>query len=275
MNAATRVPLLAALVCLALMASPVWARARAGSGLAGSPHDFTKQGNSVPPNERNADMCMFCHAKLTTSTLIGNARNRTSGSQALDVFDSPPLWNHELSANYKSYTMYQNGSGAPQAGAKASQASASGRTPGSTSLICLSCHDGSAALNSYGNNSQLTRFAVIGKDNYLGNHHPVGFDYDAVRSVDKEIRSADAAHLTATTTVRDHLYGDENTKMECGTCHSVHNTGNAGETLLWRSDVRSSLCLTCHDKGMYTPPPFSAAPPDEGDLRADLGRESP
>ncbi|HEY3349170.1 MAG TPA: cytochrome c3 family protein [Thermoanaerobaculia bacterium] len=37
--------------------------------------------------------------------------------------------------------------------------------------------------------------------------------------------------------------------MECGTCHSVHNKGNTGESLLWRSDAQSRLCLTCHDKG--------------------------
>jgi predicted CXXCH cytochrome family protein len=42
--------------------------------------------------------------------------------------------------------------------------------------------------------------------------------------------------------------------MECSTCHSVHNKGNGGETLLWRSDQNSELCLTCHDKGLYTFP---------------------
>ncbi|MBI5506158.1 MAG: hypothetical protein HY899_15290, partial [Deltaproteobacteria bacterium] len=50
-------------------------------------------------------------------------------------------------------------------------------------------------------------------------------------------------------TVRMHLLGAGNTMMECGTCHSVHNKGNTGESLLWRSDVNSQLCLTCHDKG--------------------------
>jgi predicted CXXCH cytochrome family protein len=49
--------------------------------------------------------------------------------------------------------------------------------------------------------------------------------------------------------VRDHLYGEGSSKMECGSCHSVHNKGNSGETLLWRSDAGSRLCLTCHDKG--------------------------
>jgi len=42
--------------------------------------------------------------------------------------------------------------------------------------------------------------------------------------------------------------------MECGTCHAVHNKGNTGESLLWRSDQNSELCLTCHAKGLYTFP---------------------
>jgi predicted CXXCH cytochrome family protein len=157
--------------------------------------------------------------------------------------------------------MYDNGPGAPQTGSKASQAILLGMTPGSTSLLCLSCHDGSVAVNSYGNSSQLSYSwsnagggtigvqYVIGKDNYLGNHHPIGFDYDAVQAVDTEIRSADDADLGGAGTVRDHLYGAGSSKMECGTCHSVHNTNNTGETLLWRSDTQSRLCLSCHVKG--------------------------
>ncbi len=42
--------------------------------------------------------------------------------------------------------------------------------------------------------------------------------------------------------------------MDCGTCHSVHNKGNAGERLLWRCDQNGQLCLTCHDKGVYSAP---------------------
>jgi len=259
------------------MGSPAWARARAGSGLAGSSHDFTKPGNGVPQGDP-ADMCLFCHVrrhdpaadgrpqwnqKLTTS-LTRDARNATSSPQAPDDFEYLPLWNHERTGNQAFYTMYQNGTGygAPDIGAKASQAIAVGMTPGSTSLLCLSCHDGSVGINSYGNTSELSVPSVgaqyvIGKDNNLANHHPIGFDYDAVRSMDREIRSADSATLGSAGSVRDHLYGESNTRMECGTCHSVHNTGNTGELLLWRSDMRSRLCLTCHDKGTD---PFAMTP---------------
>ncbi len=97
-------------------------------------------------------------------------------------------------------------------------------------------------MNLYGN--------IIGRNAYLGNHHPIGFDYEAASALDREIRSPDAATLGGAGVVRDHLYGPGNLRVECGTCHSVHNEGNTGGSLLWRSDTRSQLCLTCHDKGI-------------------------
>lgn len=272
MNAATRVQLLVALAWWTVMTLPASGLTRPGSGLAGSPHDLTKFGNSAYHSDRNADMCIYCHVqqngpasdeqqqwneRLSTSTAAWNARYGRGGRE---TFDQPVLWNNESTSNGATYRMYENGRGAPQRGPKASQAIANGMTPGGISLLCLSCHDGSVAGNSYSNTLGLMRFQnsgdatigaryVIGRDNALENHHPIGFDYDAVRAVDKEIRPADSAMLGNAGSVRDHLYGVANTQMECGTCHSVHNTGNTGESLLWRSDMSSRLCLTCHDKG--------------------------
>lgn len=236
-----------------------------GTGINGTVHDLGTSHNGMNYTAFPADplnrICIFCHAPHNTyrlSTATGG-----SGPQAPAEFDYLPLWNHTLQSN-TAYTMYENGPGAPQTGSKASQAILNGMTPGSVSLLCLSCHDGSVAVNSYGNPSSACAIAstgtqtistcyVIGQDKYLGNHHPIGFNYDAVQAADTEIRNADTAMLTPVTFVRDHLYtGGAN--MECATCHSVHNKGNAGERLLWRSDQNSELCLTCHDKGTYTAP---------------------
>jgi len=236
-----------------------------GSGINGTVHDLGTAHNgmnftAVPPDSLNR-ICIFCHAPHNAyrlSTAAGGA-----GPQAPAAFDYLPLWNHTLQAN-TAYSPYDNGPGAPQTGPKASQAIINGITIGSTSLLCLSCHDGSVAVNSYGNGAQLATSQstgittiggsyIIGKDKYLGNHHPIGFNYDDVQAGDPEIRNADTAMLTPSSFIRDHLYTG-GTNMECGTCHSVHNKGNAGETLLWRSDQNSELCLTCHDKGLYTAP---------------------
>ncbi len=241
-----------------------------GSGINGTVHDLGTAHNGMNYTANPADslerVCIFCHAPHNTYRLSaangGPAAGVGGGPQATDPFTYLPLWNHSLQAD-TNYQMYQNGPDAPELGAKASQAIAGGMTPGGTSLLCLSCHDGSVAVNSYGNTDQLSVSGggsmissayQIGKDKYLGNHHPIGFDYDAVQAADTEIRSADTAMLTSTTTVREHLLGAGNTKMECGTCHAVHNKGNTGERLLWRSDRNSELCLTCHDKGLYTAP---------------------
>ena len=239
----------------------------AGAGINNTVHDLGTAHNGMNYTAMPSDaplnrICIFCHAPHDTYKLSpangGPGAGVGGGVQAPDAFDYLPLWNHSLTGNFASYTMYQNGPGAPSIGKKASQAIQNGMTPGSTSLLCLSCHDGSVAVNSYGNSSQLSQSGggptigtqyQIGKDNYLGNHHPIGFNYDAVQAVDNEVRSADTAALGGAGTVRDHLLGVGNTQMECGTCHAVHNKGNTGERLLWRSDASSRLCLSCHDKG--------------------------
>ncbi len=238
-----------------------------GSGINGTVHDLGTAHNGIDYTALPADqlsdatplnrICIFCHAPHNTyrlATATGGA-----GPQADVAFDYLPLWNHTLQADI-GYTPYENGTGAPQVGDKASQAIQNGMTIGSTSLLCLSCHDGSVAVNSYGNSAQISISSggntltgtsyVIGQDKYLGNHHPIGFNYEGVQQNDTEIRVAENANLTPATTVADHLY---NGNMECGTCHAVHNKGNSGERLLWRSDQNSELCLTCHDKGIYTP----------------------
>lgn len=242
------------------------AAAGPGDGINGTVHDLSTGTYAVGSPDSLQRICIFCHAPHNTYKLSetngGPGAGVGGGDTAGDAFDYLPLWNHELTANAESFQMYWNGPGAPESGAKASQAIQNGMVPGGTSLLCLSCHDGSVAVNSYGNASwQLPQSVgaggiaitqqmfLIGKDAYLGNHHPIGFNYDAVAAVDTEIREADAASMGEAGTVRDHLYGDGNAMMECGTCHSVHNKGNTGETLLWRSDVNSQLCLTCHDKG--------------------------
>lgn len=253
-----------------LVSSPVLAFTPEGAytpglGINGTVHDLATSHNGMAyqnPNDPLNRICIFCHAPHNTyrlSTATGGA-----GPQAAPEFDYLPLWNHTLQVN-TAYSMYDNGPGAPQSGPKASQAIDQGNTtPGGASLLCLSCHDGSVAVNSYGNPDQLPKsrsngaafmssIYVIGQDKYLGNHHPIGFNYDDVQAVDTQIREADTAKLTATSFVADHL--SETGTMECSTCHDVHNKGNTGETLLWRSDQNSELCLTCHDKGQYTPIP--------------------
>ena len=242
-----------------------------GAGINNTPHDLGTAKNGLNYTTANANdklgrICIFCHAPHNTYKLL-DAPAGAAGPYVPDpAFDYLPLWNHTLQTDI-AYSMYDNGPGAPQTGRQASQAiqdltQRGVTTPGSTSLLCLSCHDGSVAVNSYGNMyqrpdswSQGTTMIAgsyqIGGAKYLGNHHPISFDYQYVVQNDIEIRDPSLTMLTTTSLVEDHLYGG---KMECATCHSVHNTGNSGEALLWRSDQNSELCLTCHAKGIYVAP---------------------
>ena len=239
-----------------------------GAGINNSVHDLgTPGGNGMNYNATPADAltrkCIWCHAphntyKLSTVAIGGGLQAPSS------AFDYLPLWNHDLTNFTTVFTMYTNGTGGPQAATDPKALQAKGAmTPGNVSLLCLSCHDGSIAVNSYGNaGSQLAASVStgtdkisptyqIGKDKYLGNHHPIGFNYGTVQAVDTEIRDADLWLMTPTLPISNYL---SNGKVECSTCHSVHNKGNGGERLLWRSDKNSELCLTCHDKGLYTFP---------------------
>jgi len=89
----------------------------------------------------------------------------------------------------------------------------------------------------------------IGEGGNLTNHHPIGFVYQDVATVDDEIASP-------TATMGNYEIGDLlwQGRMECTTCHDVHNTKNTGEKFLWISDANSNFCLTCHLKGDITAP---------------------
>jgi len=133
--------------------------------------------------------------------------------------------------------------------------------PTGVSILCLSCHDGSVATNAYGTgtgsvgaaNVPLTGRAVIGGFNAtlgtglgdLRNHHPISFDYaQVITDGDTEIRAVGST--MGTKTIADYLV---NGKVECSTCHEVHNGPEAvGAKLTLVDDTRSALCLTCHIK---------------------------
>jgi len=269
------------IACVARPAQAYTGTYAPGVGINNTVHDLGTAHNGMnyvaTPADPLGRLCIFCHAPHNTYKLSaangGPGVGVGAGPEAPDDFTYLPLWNHTLNPA-QAYQMYDNGPGAPQTGPRASQAIINGMLPGSSSLLCLSCHDGTIAVNSWGNGDQrpqsistgstlIANAYAIGKDQYLGNHHPIGFDVDQVVAGDPDytggvlaggIRSPDAAMLTPTEFVRDHLYGPGSTQMECGTCHSVHNVGNNGEALLWRSDQNSELCLTCHAKGIYTAP---------------------
>ena len=186
----------------------------AGAQITGSAHDFSGQGWGT--NE----ICQPCHTPHNASI-------------ALPVV----LWNHEVTA--ATYTLYTS----PTMNATTGQ-------PDGVSRACLSCHDGTVALDSFGG-STGTNFiggdANFGTD--LSNDHPVSFAYtDALAGIDGGLHlpTTEPSGLGGTIAV-DMLFGLGNDQVECASCHDVHNAANL-PSLLLKTNAGSALCLTCHAK---------------------------
>lgn len=185
-------------------------------GIAGSKHDFSGAAWNA-----SQEICLPCHTTHNTSA------------------GAAPLWNHATTAStftpYSSSTLDATDVGQPSA----------------SSLACLSCHDGTVALDSFGG---VTGTILMGTINggvadlgiNLGNDHPVSFTYNtALAGNDSGLYdpSVDTTPLGGTIAA-DLLFGDQ---LECASCHDVHN--DAGNTsLLTIDNAGSALCLTCHNK---------------------------
>ncbi|MBK7104911.1 MAG: cytochrome c3 family protein [Ignavibacteriae bacterium] len=180
--------------------------------ITGSVHDFSDEGWS------NGQICLPCHAP----------HNNKAGMT--------PLWNHELSAT--PYTIYTN----------TNSMDATVGQPDGSSKLCLSCHDGTIAVDNYGGHTS-TETPLGGSDNLgnnLSNDHPISFVYDAnLATNDGDLFSPTSTSSGLGGTIHADML--ENSKMQCSSCHDVHN-GSGISKLLLKGNDGSALCLTCHDK---------------------------
>ncbi len=183
-----------------------------GFSIVGSPHDFSGTAWS------GGEICRVCHIP----------HNANSGS--VDV----PLWNHSTTTQvfipYTSPTMV----------------AAVGQPDGSSKL-CLGCHDGTVAIDSFGGKIGTSLVAnKIGPDLLNGQGHwahPISFVYDSNLAIaDTRLNDPASTGSTLGGTVRkDLLFKD---KVQCSSCHDVHN--GKGISPLLRMD-QTNLCLTCHN----------------------------
>jgi predicted CXXCH cytochrome family protein len=186
--------------------------------ISASAHNFSSSGWS------GGEICIPCHTPHNADPNVPDA----------------PLWNHEVTT--ATYTLYTSGT---------MDAGGFGQ-PSGVSKLCLSCHDGTVALDSYSGQAGsvfIPANADFGTD--LSNDHPVSFTYDTALS------TADPGVFDPSSTLSglpgggnidvDMLFGAGNDRMECASCHDPH--GDAGfDPLLIKSNAASALCLTCHNK---------------------------
>jgi predicted CXXCH cytochrome family protein len=202
------------LVLFAVLTCTLWVSAQ----ISGTAHDFS--GETWNSTGR---ICIVCHTPHQADTSIADA----------------PLWNHEVTA-VAAYTLYSS-----------TTLNATLGQPNGLSRLCLSCHDGTVALENFGGASGGTNFVTAGNGlvgdglGDISTEHPIGFDYTtALATADGELHdpSTQASGLGGTITA-DLLFSDS---LECASCHDVHGTGNS--YLLRVDNAGSAFCLTCHDK---------------------------
>lgn len=192
--------------------------------ISGSVHDFSTSPFS------GGQICIVCHAPHNVATPV-----------------IPPLWNHETTT--ASYIVYDS---------PTLDAGPLGQPSGST-LLCLSCHDGTVAVDSFGGATGsffLTGDSNLGTD--LSNDHPISFTYDtALATTDGGLFDPSTTNVTVGSgqftrsgTIQDVMLQAD--QLQCASCHDVHNDfvagGIGGDPLLLISILSSELCLSCHNK---------------------------
>ena len=113
--------------------------------------------------------------------------------------------------------------------------------PGSGTLMCLRCHDGTVAKETI---AGVLRARFVNKQNpglfdavHGGTDHPVGIEYPLFKKGYRPVTSVVAKGTVVLPQGR----------VECISCHDPHNTAGAAHMLV-TANTRSALCLTCHKK---------------------------
>lgn len=180
--------------------------------LQGSSHDFTATGADTVNYKFAASLCETCHVPHSPASA-----------------SSGVLWNHAVTT--ATYALYSS-----------STLDATVGQPAGVSKLCLSCHDGTVAVNSYGGTTG-TKY-ISGADSLgidLSNDHPVSFTYDAaLATADGELATPAGGTVGAANLP---LYANQ---LECGTCHDPHGA-SASYTKFLRYPA-ATICTQCHTK---------------------------
>ncbi len=112
-----------------------------------------------------------------------------------------------------------------------------------SSILCLSCHDGTIASEIVGGGSDDALFASGALVN-PGRDHPIGVEYPPLARARPALRRDYVPIAKLESEGRIKL---PEGRVECVSCHEPHNAyGHRG--MLVKSDRRSGLCLSCHLK---------------------------
>ncbi|MFV1984583.1 MAG: cytochrome c3 family protein [Thiohalomonadales bacterium] len=209
----------------------------ATAGILGSKHDLSMTGGGMTGGVAaltEKRVCVFCH---TPHNALTNA--------------NAPLWNR--TSTVATYTPYSS----------LTIHFTPGKPTGS-SILCLSCHDGTIAIGSVVTSGPaaggailmqrgvttmpLTSKSFMGTD--LSNDHPISFQYTSKLATD-------AGELVQPAALPREVKLDGNSELQCTTCHDAHNDIN-GQFLVM-SNRGSALCEACHVKSLWTNSPHNTS----------------
>ena len=181
-------------------------------------HNLSTSGPGTIKAINESEICFFCHTPHNTSP-------------------KGPLWNRrDPGSSYKLY------------GSSTTQATIG--QPDGSSILCLSCHDGTIALGNVLSRAASIDFtggiSSMPKINTnlttdLADDHPISFLYNSSLAV------ADGELIDPVT-----LMGNvqlENNRMQCTSCHDPHK--NIYTDFLVASTQNSNLCINCHQNNYW------------------------
>jgi len=220
--------------------------------IAGGPHDLST-GSALRNSDATIDgqTCIFCH------TPHGGSNNI-------------PLWNRTspTGATYQLYTS-----------STTTSTTTAGQLAASVSGACLSCHDGTIAVDvladvnglafgpsvafskqgtaksAYGAASGGASNMMNGGLPFLGgdlrNDHPVAIVYETARAskpAEFVAQQVSGSVISVGTSAPLPLYGASaaTATVECASCHNAHN--NSLGNFLRKANTGSAMCLSCHIK---------------------------
>ena len=200
-----------------------------------SAHDFSQPGHA---GWSGGQICQPCHTP----------HNSNQDPSILIA----PLWNHNLST--ATYTLYSS-----------STMDTTTVQPLGISKLCLSCHDGTVALDNYGHAGGSGGTINPGADltTDLSDDHPISIVWTHQTIVGpagpeqctychNNIGEDPAQFRVPFYEYNGHTTGLYDAYVECSSCHDPHNNGDAGADtqpyLLRMSNTGSALCLQCHNK---------------------------
>ncbi|MCU7810430.1 MAG: hypothetical protein KZQ77_04235 [Candidatus Thiodiazotropha sp. (ex Notomyrtea botanica)] len=188
-------------VCLMIVSSAVL------GGVADTVHNLSTTGPGLVKSQTEDRICVFCH---------------TPHAAAPDS----PLWNRPSGGGYIDY--------------QSSTKDAEAGTMSSSSVLCLSCHDGTIALGDMVNPSVtndlgstfVTGRALVGTD--LSDDHPVSIQYNQnLLPSDPDLIHPNNVDLPL-----------RNNELHCSSCHDAHE--DIHPPFLHKSTLNGELCTTCH-----------------------------